>query len=234
VDRVSDSAEGDRLEEALADLLYDYAEGGAPVGDASPEPRLAQLDAGALEEARQEVQRMVRHRVYRGSGGLIEWYPTAIADWRAKEPADGDLTLLIARFCGSRACRGWRETPASPLGISLEEAFYRFFVEAGIGDPNALEVEMLGAVIRTLAISPRARFKWPAAVIAAPGGCFAITRSGVLHAAMGTKYLTGPITPLVSAVLLGEPEPRIVARFDVAVHDLVGLTESLRRMGLRA
>ena len=59
--------------------------------------------------------------------------------------------------------------------------------------------------VRALAVTPAARFQWPGPVKQAPGGCFAITRIGTLHAALDGRYLRGPITPLVAAVLRAEP-----------------------------
>jgi hypothetical protein len=162
-------------EEALAQLLY----GGSDSGD----PEVA--EAAAL------VRQMVLTRSHRGTGTVRDWFPRTIGTL--------DLEDLVAAFC--RTCDEWRE---HTLGISLEEAWFRFFESRDVGDPMVREEEFFGAIVRALAVTPRARFLWPEAVRRAPGGCFAVTRRLVLHAALDGRYLRGEITPLVAALLRGE------------------------------
>jgi hypothetical protein len=174
------------VEIELANLLY-----GAP----------SRLIVEDREHAQDLVQAMVRTRSYRGCGSVERWYPRTIARWRGDD--------LIASFCASNACRAWRE---DGHGICLEESLFRFFEDADVGEPEIREEEMLAAVVRALAVTPRARFVWPAAVRRAPGGCWAITRRNVLHAALNGRYVTGPVTPLVAAVLAGTAhDPKIAA-----------------------
>lgn len=181
---------GQHLEEALASLLFDRAS--KPL-----HPLLAALDPDELDEAAASVRRMVLERTHRGSGGLVDWFPRTIAGH--------DHDELIARFCSSAACALWRESPVR-CEVSLEEALYRFFVDAAIGDELVREEEFLGAIVRALAVTPKASFVWPSALRRAPGGCFAITRDLVLHAAIDGRYLRGPITPLLADVLLGKTD----------------------------
>jgi hypothetical protein len=197
---------GQRLEETLAELVYDRA---ARASDA----RLAALDGGELDECAAAVRRMIAGRAHRGSGSLRAWYPRTIAAWLAAHPDDGALDALLTRFCASPASRAWRE----PDGAALEEALYRFFDAAGVGDADVREDEFLGAIVRALAVTPRAAFVWPAEVRSAPGGCFAVTRAGVLHAALDGRYVRGPVTPLIAALLRGEP-PRDDAAAAVAAQ----------------
>jgi hypothetical protein len=162
-----DRARGDRLERALAARLYG--------SQADEEPLLATLDADEVAEAARTVREMIRARSHRGTRGIADWYPCTLA---------GPLDELIGRFSVSGWCGRWRELPAGEPGLSLEEALYRFFVDEQMGDPDIREEEFLGAIVRALAVAPCARFVWPPELHAAPGGCFAISRNNVLHAAI--------------------------------------------------
>jgi hypothetical protein len=217
--------DGQQLEEALAALLYDArARARLRAGDVA-DPLFATLDAEELDEAASSVRRMVRERAHRGTGGVADWFPRTLAAWRAVHPDDHALDQLVARFCASPACLAWRETRD---GISLEEAFYRVFVDAGVGDRAVAEEELLGAIVRALAITPRARFVWPAAVRRAPGGCFAVTGAAILHAALDGKYLRGPVTPLVAALLAGDPAEDVARRHALSRAEIDAVIEALR------
>src|SRR5207245_10913930 len=113
----------------------------------------------------------------------------------------GELSEVAAAFCASPACAAWRERA---LGSSLEEAWFRFFEAEAIGDAAVREDEFLGAIVRALAVTPRARFLRPVAVKPAPGGCFAVSRKRVLHAALDGRYLRGEVTPVIAAILNGD------------------------------
>jgi hypothetical protein len=193
-----DRARGLALEQSLAALLYGGAEG-------ARDPRFAALDRDELDEAARGVRRMVLGRTHRGSGGPTDWFPRTIAVWRAAHPEDEALDELAARFCASPHCAAWRELAAEAPGISLEEALYRFLDEADVGDAAEREDELLAAIARALAVTPRARFAWPALFRRAPGGCFALSRLDRLHAALDGRYVCGPVTPLVAAILRGDP-----------------------------
>jgi hypothetical protein len=219
-----DRARGQAIEEALAALLYGET--------TSTEPLLATLDANEVAETAATVRRMIRERAHRGTGGLADWYPKTIAAWRARHPEDSDLDQLITAFCASRHARAWREMPFGQSGISLEEAFHRFFTEHGVGDPAEREEELLGAVVRALAVTPCAQFTWPEAIRRGPNGCFAISRSLMLHAALGGNYLHGPITPLVAALLDGEPIESVAARHRIPATDVARVAKSLHDSGL--
>src|SRR5262249_8145531 len=173
-----DRLSGEGLEEALAALLYDdHARKRLRAGEAA-DPRFAAIDMGELEEAARAVRRMVRGRTHRGTGGLEAWFPRTLAPWRHAHPPDIEPDDLLTRVCSSSSSRAWSELGD---GISLEEAFYRFFLDEGIGSARVLEEELFSAVVRALAIAPAARFEWPAGVRRAPGGCYAVTRGRVLY-----------------------------------------------------
>src|SRR5262249_8023859 len=141
------------------------------------------------------------------TGGIGDWYPRTIASWRAAHPDDAALDALADRFCASPACAAWRELPAGAPGMCLEEALHRFFEAEEIGGPIRREGEFLAAIVQALVVAPEARFAWPAVLRRAPGGCFAIGRAGTIHAALDGRYVTGPVTPLITAILTGAPGP---------------------------
>jgi hypothetical protein len=235
MDETSDARErGRRIEEALARLLFDPYAHEAAGEEIDARLPLRDRDRAELEEAARAVRRMVLERTHRGSGGLTSWYPATLAAWRAGHPADHTLDELLGRFCASRSCAAWRELPAGPPGLSLEEALYRFFDENDIGDPAVREEELLGAVVRGLAITPRARLAWPRQVRAAPGGCFAVSRCLVLHAALDGRYHRGPVTPLIAALLEDQSADVVAVRFGLSIDEVDRVIAALRAMRLRA
>ncbi len=195
----TDRARGDQLESELAASLY------APPAESSLE----------LAEAAATIRQMVLGRMHRGTGGLLAWFPLTVQAWRAVHTEDDSLDELSARFCASRFAKAWRELSFGELGMSMEEALYRFFADAQVGDPEVCEEEFLGALVRGLAIAPAARFHWPSQLRAAPGGCQAVSSRGVLHAAIDGQYLCGPVTSAIRDILDGKPDGN-----DVVVQSL--------------
>ncbi len=171
---------------------------------------------------------MVLERTHRGTGDLTVLFSRTIAAWKTYFPNDTSLDNMLSSFCSSAACAAWREGFATNLGLSFEEAFFRFFSEQEIGDRDELEEEFLGAMVRALAISPRARFVWPAQVLPAPGGCYAITRRHILHAALDGRYQRGPVTPLVVALLSGRTVEETARNFGVGEGQITAVVTVLR------
>ena len=223
-----DSATTDSVTEAtLGALLYDHRARAALPTD-------GEFDPAELDEAAAGVRRMVRERMHRGTGGLTDWFPRTLAAWRAAHPGDDDLAELLAVFCAGSCAAGWRELPGGTIGISLEEALYRFFEAQKIGDPVIREEEFVSVAIRALAVTPRAWFVWPSSVHLAPGGCFAVTSQLILHAALAGRYHRGPVTPLVAALLSGEPADAVAKRFGIAVSETETVETALIEMKLLA
>jgi hypothetical protein len=220
---------GSELEDALAVLLHDARAREQLRAGHADDPRFLALDVEEIEEAARGVRRMVLGRAHRGTGGVEDWFPKTVAAWREAHPEDEALDALVAMFCASAGCSAWRE---HGTGISLEEAFFRFWLDTGVGDPETVEEEFLGAIVRAIAVTPRARFERPRALRDAPGGCYAVSRAGVLHAALGGSYVTGPLTPLIVDLLHGMPSEEVALRHRVDSAEVDGVIEALRAKGL--
>jgi hypothetical protein len=220
---------GAAFEDALAALLYDErARERLRVGQAD-DHRFLTLDIAEVDEAARGVRRMVAERTHRGTGGLEDWFPRTVAAWRLAHPDDEGLDGLLRLFCASAHCSAWREAGS---GISLEEAFYRLLSDLGVGDRETVEDEFLGAIVRTLAISPRARFARPSALRDARRGCYAVSNRGVLHASLDGKYVHGALTPLVVDLLSGVAPDDVARRHAVRPEQLADVVEALRVKGL--
>ncbi len=208
------------IEAALGDTLH----GGVPDFP-------AELTVHGEAASVQAVHRMVLERRYRGTGGLREWYPRTLAAWLEAHPTDGALHELVARFCASDEGSRWRE---HGLGCSLEEAFFLFFERAGIGDPSVREEELLGAVVRALAVTPGARFVHPPQLWPTPAGVVALSQGLVLHAAVNGQYVRGPVTPLIASLLRGESVEFVATRYAVPRAEVTLVHEQLSQRGLLA
>ncbi|MBL8912202.1 MAG: DUF692 family protein, partial [Archangium sp.] len=179
--------------------LGDYLHGASRTLEVEGLP--AQHEPAAVEA----VHRMVFERRYRGTGGLRDWFPRTLAAFD-----DGALRALVARFCASSAGATWREHRD---GASLEEALFRFFEAEGIGEASVREDELLGAVVRALAVTPRAAFSLPAEVTKTALGFVAVTRGLVLHAAVGGQYVRGAVTPMIACLLRGDSISSVAEQF---------------------
>jgi hypothetical protein len=233
-----------RSERALAALVYSRrareawrASGPSALGLAPDEAAaFAALDPIALERQAAAVRQLVLGRSHRGTGGLREWFPRTIAAWRAAFPDDAELDELVTRLLDSPAGSAWRESAQDELGLSLEEAFFRFAEAAAIGDPAVREQELLGCIVGALAIDPEPAFLLPPSVRRAPAGWFAVAARGApeLYAALPGRLLRGPITPLLAALLEGAELARAAAACNVSVADATAARAALEGMGLLA
>jgi hypothetical protein len=122
-------------------------------------------------------------------------------------PEDATLDGLFARFLGSRAIVAWREQPGVVGGACLEQCFAAFARDEHLAPPLICEEELLSAVLRALTVAPEPAFDPPAGVRRVPGGWFALSSGDppVLHAATNGRYVRGPVTPAITAILLGAP-----------------------------
>lgn len=185
-------------------------------------------------EAVKLVRTMVLERRYRGTGGLREWYPRTIAAWLERHPDDQRLVLLATRFCASVEGDRWREHPITRRGTSLEEALFHFFATNDVGDAETRENELLGAVVRALAVSLDADFIWPAGVRRTASGCVAITRSLTLHAVVESQYVRGEVTPLIAELLRGATVQELSTRLRIPLAEVGLVYDQVKQKGLLA
>lgn len=176
-------------------------------------------------------------RSHRGCGRLVDRFPHTIAAWRARHADDGDLRGLFAAFLGSPEHAEYRELPFVGRGSSLEDAFGRFTATLDLGEPEVREAEQLAALIQALVVDRDPAFELPAWVHRAPHGYYAVgaAEPAILHAALAGRYVTGPLTPLLAALLRHPEHPeRAAAQHEVGAATLTAVLEQLTSMGLRS
>jgi uncharacterized protein (UPF0276 family) len=169
------------------------------------EPAAEALEAALEARVAPTRLALVRDRAQRGTGKLADAFPRCIAGWRSAHPEDARLDALFARFLASPALSAWREQPGVVGGACLEACFAELARAEALAPPEVCEEELLSVLLRALAVAPDPAFEPPPEVRRAPGGWFAVSRAAppILHAALDGRYLRGPITPLVAAILAG-------------------------------
>jgi hypothetical protein len=194
---------------------------------------LSAVDLSQLEQASQLACEGVLTRSHRGSGSLLDAFALTIAAWRSAQHA-APLFELAAAFTESRHFDGYSALPTCAGGPSLEEAFFRFADEMAIGDAPTRLAEYAAAILRALVVTPKPSFRIPDFVRRAPGGYFAVLDAGpTLIAALDGRLVTGPITPLLAALLDAREAPdRVAARFGVDARSLEAASVELRRLRL--
>jgi uncharacterized protein (UPF0276 family) len=167
---------------------------------------LATLADDELDAAAATWRAMVRDHAHRGTGRLADAFPRCVAAWRALHPDDEALDGLFARFLASPAIAAWRQQPGLEGGACLEACFAAFVAAEGLASPLVREEELLTAVLCALTVAPEPAFTPPPAVRRAPRGWFALSSAEppVLHAAIDGRYVNGPVTPGVAAILRGD------------------------------
>jgi len=206
------------MERTLTALLYrrdvraalaarDFARLGL-AGDPAALAAFAALDVHELEASAALVRQMLLSRRYRGTGGLVDWYPRTLGAWRAARPDDASLDELAATFLESAHAEAWREAATGEPGQCLEEAFYRFACARDLGDAASRQDEWLTAQLRALALCPEPAFTIPAELTRAPGGgWFAVAGAAdapILYAAVRGRFIRGGLSPSLAALLRGE------------------------------
>jgi hypothetical protein len=187
---------------------------------------LSVIDRDELVATAIAVRRDLVQRNHRGSGTIADLYPATIGE--------RDIEELVGDFMESNEFDAYREIPFAGIGLSLEEAFYRYCDANAIGEPETREQEFLCAMMKALLLSPRADFTIPQAIRPCPGGVFAVAGT-MLFAALGERLVTGPITPfLVDLLLRDEAAESIAERHGVSSAELGASIDQLRLLGLRA
>ena len=176
--------------------------------EADDEADLAALDLDELERAARSACRGVLERSHRGLGSLLDTFPRTIEAWRCASPGR-DLDELAAELAESEAFRPWRPASAEdPLGPPIEDAF-RVFCQQTLGPEvgKLARAECAAAIVRALVVNPRPSFAVPSFLRVAPRGHYSvIERDGTdfLVAALGGRFVTGGLTPLLGAILRAE------------------------------
>jgi hypothetical protein len=196
---------------------------------------LRTVNVDQLASTANQIQRDLLRRKHRGSGGLIDLYRGSVEAWKQSHPSDGSLEELSSAFMESEPFDAWRELSPGAGGIALEEAFYLFLEQEGIGSPAIREQEFLTAMMKLLAVSPRADVKLSGRIRRIPSGFLALSSRGApaLYAAVRDSIVTGSVTPLVHELLASTDDPEDVARrHGAAPEALRAVIAHLRGLGL--
>lgn len=203
-----------------------------------PESALAALqsvDPQALEALSERIAASVLEREYSGSGSLLETYPRTIAAFRAARSKHSDLLELGYAFLESAAFDGYRELPYRGTGTALEEAFFRYCELAEIGIAAVREHEFLAAMMRLLAVSPRAAIELPDCIQRVEHGFYAVSTRAVptLYAAVRGHVVSGALTPFLRDLLAPGARPEaLAARHGAAPPVLEASLSRLVALGL--
>jgi uncharacterized protein (UPF0276 family) len=159
-----------------------------PLLQGAPQPQLA--------AASRAWQRHAARRRYAGAGSLREMFPET---WKAAAEPGEDA--LLARFVSSEPYARLREIEAAGPGLCLEEAFYRFCAQQGLGDPQVRLHEYLLAAARALAVDPEPVFSLPGGFRAVDGGYLALLPGDppTVYAARGGQLVVGRLTGAAAA-----------------------------------
>jgi|GEM_PF-3126090 len=195
---------------------------------------LSAIDKSQLVETAIAVRSSFLQRKHRGSGGIEECWPHTLAAWR-HEHDDENLHIFTDRFMESRAFDDYREIHHAGLGLSMEEAVYRFFQSCETGDPRTREHEYLAGLCKALAMNPDPSFQVGEPLRRAPGGWFAVSLHGQpqLFAALGERYVSGALTPFLAQLLLSEKAPaELAAEFQVAEQVVAAAVTRFQSLGI--
>lgn len=194
------------------------------------------IDRQQLIETAESVRRSLLQRKHRGSGGVQATYPRTLAAWQAKYD-DESLDRFVDRFMESEAFDRYREIPHSGVGLSLEEAVYRFFEAQDVGEEQVREREFLAGLCKALALNPRPGFSVGEPLRRAPAGWFAVTEHGppALFAAVSGRFVQGGLTPFLAELLTSEQSPQDIGELHgVPTKVVVAAVERFTQLGLLA
>ena len=171
-------------------------------------------------------------------GSLLDSFPRTIEAWRAAFQ-NADLDDLAAELAESEAFRPWSPADAGDaLGPPIEDVF-RIFCEQSAGPEVATlaRSECAAAIVRALVVNPRPSFAIPSFLRVAPRGHYSVIHqdgSDFLVAALDGRLVSGPLTPLLGAILRADDPTATAARLDVAETGSRPSTNELRAIGLIA
>lgn len=122
--------------------------------DAAAHEALALITPAELDQLAALMRREVFGRGFAGAGTLLDAFSRTLA-------TRADLDELAGTFIESTAYAAYGDVG---VGVSLEEAFYRFALSIELAEPDTLEDEFLAATMRALAACPDPRYRLPAEV----------------------------------------------------------------------
>jgi hypothetical protein len=213
------------LNEALERLLFRESDRDAFLaGDTArfglsreDEDALATIEREQLLSAATMARAHVLERPHRGVGNVERVFAETLADW------NGTREELAIAFTESEPFAAYVEHGFGGTGICLEEAFYRFATERSLGVPETRLRELALGLLRGLAATPEPTFTLPEIVRRAPRGFYVVLPAPpTLLAILDGKFVSGPVTPELAAVLTGA----------VPAHGAIA--KELSRMGLMA
>jgi hypothetical protein len=199
------------LELALEQLLFDrplreaFWRGESVFPDLPAEEldALACLDREQLGRAARLACDGILRRAHRASGSLLDAFPRTISAWQSANPG-ATLEDLADDFAASPHFASYRALPTCEGAVCLEEGFLRFAEDAPIGDPITRKSECASAILKAIAVTASPSFALPSFVRQTKGGYFTIVSGGsepLLFAVVGDKFVSGPIPPLLEALL---------------------------------
>jgi hypothetical protein len=198
---------------------------------------LSTIDKEQLGRAARLACDGILHRSHPGTGSLLDAFPETVAAWRRAHPEEGLEGLADALVASPHFAR-CRVLPSCDGGISLEEVFWRVAEDASIGDAAKRKAECATALLKALVVTRSPSFALPDFMLRAPRGWFAVVvgeSAPLLVGAADDRFIFGPITPFLAALLVsGEPPERVAARFGIGASDLSKSCDELRRLGLLA
>jgi hypothetical protein len=195
---------------------------------------LLPLDREQLIETAEAVRRSLLDRKHRGSGGIQATFPETLSAWLEAED-DPDMKHFADRFMESAAFDAYREVPHSGVGLSLEEATFRFFESEQVGDPRTREREFLAGLCKALALNTEPAFSVGAPLRQVPSGWYAVSRHEPvsLFAALRGSYVQGELTPFLADLLTsGRSAEQVGEQYGVPSAVVDAATAKLEALGL--
>jgi hypothetical protein len=157
------------------------------------DPIFDTIDTEQLERAAVLLRRDVLKRRRRGAPALVDQY--------AETLVGQDVDAIAEAFVRSRHFADYRELPHGEPGLCVEEAFFRFLGDAGVGERSVRVREYLRAAAQALVVQPNPAFAIPRPFRRAGGGWVAIDEGPTLYAAVGGRFVQGPVPPVVALAL---------------------------------
>jgi uncharacterized protein (UPF0276 family) len=143
-------------------------------------------------------------RAHRGIGTVRELYAAAVRRWQ-DQPHQPNVDALVKDFLRSGSGSSWTELPWAVPGTSLEDAFGQYLRGCAWMPSAEAEALHLAAVARVLVMVPDV-FPVPVAFHRVSGGWAAVAADATLFAAIGDRYVTGPLpASMVALVTGGDP-----------------------------